>query len=110
MDIMAEGNSSERVKSFDANIPDSTRKFIEDLKSRAFEEGKVPCRHLKYEGEWFAYCCSDDPIISDIDRDPNNREGSIIYKNHLDVGMLATFCIPNEEKCYIKMNLSSLLK
>jgi len=109
MDIMTKGNSSERVKSFDENIPISIRMSIEESKSKTFKEGNIPCRYLKYEGEWFAYCCSDNPVISDIDRDPNNK-GSRIYENHLDVGMLTTFCIPNDEKCYRKIGLSSLLK
>lgn len=109
MDIMAEGNSSERVKSFDENIPDSTRRAIEELKSKALEEGKTPCRYLKYEGEWFAYCCSDSPVITDTDRDPNNK-GSRIYENQLDLGMLATFCIPDKECYYKKTGLSNLLK
>ena len=80
-DIMPEGNPLERVKSFDANVPESTRRTIEELKSRALAEGKLPCRLLKYEGRWFAYCCPDDVVVTDIDRDPNNREGSRIYKN-----------------------------
>ena len=107
-DIMPEGNPLERVKSFDANVPDSTRKTIEELKSKALDEGKLPCRFLKYDGRWFAYCCPDDVVITDTDRDPNNREGSSIYKNHLDLGML-TICILDEKSCYKKMGIMDML-